>query len=151
MSVSLEVVNGVGPAMAEMLKSNGFNSVEDLANTSVETLVDLPGFGPARATQIILRANEALAHLEAETAEVDLNEPESAEDTAEAAEYEEAPEEADTAAETTAVSADTDDEVPAAEEIPADAADVPEPTAAPIEDPVEVSFAAAEDETDTET
>ena len=71
MAASIEVISGIGPAMADMLRSNGFTSVEDLANSSVEALVDLPGFGPARARQIIRQANAHLASMDAEQADED--------------------------------------------------------------------------------
>lgn len=80
MAASLQLITGIGPAAAGLLANNGYPSAEALADASVEELTELPGFGPARAQQIINDAKALIAEQQAET------EPDVEEDTAQTAE-----------------------------------------------------------------
>ncbi len=61
MTQSILDVRGIGPAMQVVLAKNGFKTIEDLANTSVEQLVVIPGFSELKATQVINDARNLVA------------------------------------------------------------------------------------------
>ena len=67
MGTPLTSVNGIGPAAAAVLAEHGIASAEQLAACVVDTLVKVPGFGPARATAT-LRAARSLVEGQAGTA-----------------------------------------------------------------------------------
>lgn len=52
-------VSGIGAGSAAVLRESGISSVRDLAETPLESLVQVPGFGPTRAAAVI-RAAQAL-------------------------------------------------------------------------------------------
>jgi hypothetical protein len=60
MSTPLTLVKGIGPATAEKLATAGINNAEDLAATTREQLAGIPGFGPARADQILANASQLI-------------------------------------------------------------------------------------------
>ena len=49
-------IRGVGPDSARLLEQQGFKRVADVAKASVDSLVAVQGFGPARAAQVIADA-----------------------------------------------------------------------------------------------
>ena len=53
-------VKGIGPAAAKLLAEQGIASAEDLAATTLEKLVAIPGFSDIRARQVIAAANLTL-------------------------------------------------------------------------------------------
>lgn len=61
----LTQISGIGPATADVLTSNGFDSVQAIANATVAALSRVPGFGPARAAVVIGAAKAALSVPEA--------------------------------------------------------------------------------------
>lgn len=60
MSLSLTSVTGIGPAAAKQLKSYGFSSAESIAAATVDDLLQVPGFGQARAVAVIQAAKAML-------------------------------------------------------------------------------------------
>ena len=61
MVMSIQNVNGVGPAAAEALAQHGVVTPEQLAASTVEVISKVPGFSEARAQRIITAA-QALAN-----------------------------------------------------------------------------------------
>lgn len=55
---SIEKLEGVGEKLAEVLKSHGFHSVQDILQTDVEKLSDLPGIGAKKAEKLIRSAKQ---------------------------------------------------------------------------------------------
>lgn len=53
MTTSITDISGVGAITAEILKEQGYSTIEDLAAANVEDLAKLHGFGAIRAQQII--------------------------------------------------------------------------------------------------
>lgn len=66
MAIVITKVWGIGAQTADVLAEHGFKTAEDLAQTSVLSLVNVPGFGPAKAQKVI---ESALALLEANVQE----------------------------------------------------------------------------------
>ena len=60
MSTHLTAVSGIGPAAAGLLEKHGIASAEQLAQTTVDALSKVPGFGPARAATVLAAARTAL-------------------------------------------------------------------------------------------
>ncbi len=60
MTTSITDISGVGAITAEILKEQGYNTIEDLAAANVDDLAKLHGFGAVRAKQIIDLANNHL-------------------------------------------------------------------------------------------
>ena len=58
MTISIQLIKGIGPSAAEHLAKSGLTSAEDVARASSDQLLAVPGFGPARVKQIM---GEALA------------------------------------------------------------------------------------------
>ncbi|MFT6909557.1 MAG: transcription termination factor NusA [Oleiphilaceae bacterium] len=63
MTQSILHVRGIGPAMQVTLAKNGFKTIEDLANTTVELLIVIPGFSELKATQVINDARNLLVSI----------------------------------------------------------------------------------------
>ncbi len=59
--IPITSIKGIGPSSALLLKTNGFTSIKDIAEASVEQLQNVPGFGPVRAASIIEDAARLLA------------------------------------------------------------------------------------------
>ena len=53
-------ISGIGDATAQRLKTHGIDSVEAVAQASIEQLVAVPGIGPDRAAALRLSANRLL-------------------------------------------------------------------------------------------
>lgn len=51
-------VAGIGPSTAALLTEHGIESAEALANSPLERLLSIPGFGPARAQSVLAAAAE---------------------------------------------------------------------------------------------
>jgi len=58
MTQSILDVRGIGPATQVTLAKNGFKTIHDLASTTVEILVLIPGFNELKAAQVIAHARE---------------------------------------------------------------------------------------------
>ena len=56
MKTDIERVPGIGPHSAKVLTTSGFDSIDSLANATVEQLSTVPGFGAARAGKVIRSA-----------------------------------------------------------------------------------------------
>jgi peptidylprolyl isomerase len=69
MSLKLEDVKGLGKKV-DTLKEAGIDSVEKLANSKIEDLVDLKGIGKATAEKIVENAKELLGSPKSESEEV---------------------------------------------------------------------------------
>ena len=54
-------IKGIAGHTAGALQEYGFVTVEDISQASVAALCDVPGFGPARAQQVIESARDLLA------------------------------------------------------------------------------------------
>lgn len=59
--IPITSIKGIGPSSALLLETNGFTSLKDIAEASVEQLQNVPGFGPVRAASIIKDASRLLA------------------------------------------------------------------------------------------
>jgi len=53
---SVDRIEGVGEKTAEILKSNGFQTVQDLLGSDAEKLSSLPGIGPKKAEKLLQSA-----------------------------------------------------------------------------------------------
>jgi transcription termination/antitermination protein NusA len=53
---SVDRIEGVGEKTAEILKANGFQTVQDLLGSDVEKLSSLPGIGPKKAEKLLQSA-----------------------------------------------------------------------------------------------
>lgn len=53
-------ISGIGDATAQRLRTHGIDSVEAVAQASIEQLVAVPGIGPDRAAALRLSANRLL-------------------------------------------------------------------------------------------
>ena len=60
MATPLTEIPGIGPSTAEILQTQGFDSAETLAASTVEKVSEVPGFGSLRASAVIRAANELL-------------------------------------------------------------------------------------------
>lgn len=54
-------ISGIAGRTAELLKENGFSSLESIANSSIENLAKVRGFSVARAERVIQQANDILS------------------------------------------------------------------------------------------
>ena len=61
MTSDLTQVTGIGPAAAAILKTHGFQTIEDLASASPANIMVVPGFGESRANQVITSAKAILS------------------------------------------------------------------------------------------
>ncbi len=61
MTASLTEISGIGPQTAAVLANNGFKTVDSVANASVESLSNVPGFSQARAASTIKSARDLLS------------------------------------------------------------------------------------------
>ena len=61
MTVALTRIPGIGPGTAKVLLEKGFKSADQIAQTTIEQLVSVPGFSTARASKTIEAATELLA------------------------------------------------------------------------------------------
>jgi transcription termination factor NusA len=60
MPTDLTHVRGIGPAAAETIKQHGIVSAEDLASADIADIVEIPGFGESRASEVIAAAKMAV-------------------------------------------------------------------------------------------
>ena len=60
MSITMSQVKGIGPATEGNLAAAGFTTVKSLADATLEQLIAVPGFGNARANQVIEHARQLL-------------------------------------------------------------------------------------------
>jgi hypothetical protein len=81
MPTALLHVKGIGPATADTLTDAGITTVDQLAALTPEQLADVPGFGEARARQVIAHARQLSAAEAEEGADADAPQPESTADT----------------------------------------------------------------------
>jgi predicted flap endonuclease-1-like 5' DNA nuclease len=58
--IDITKIRGIGPSVAEKLRSGGFTTVEQIANTTPEQLADIRGVGQANAQKIIEGAQQLL-------------------------------------------------------------------------------------------
>lgn len=65
MTTSITDISGVGTATAEILRRQGYNTIDDLAAANVDDLAALHGFGVIRAQQIIDLARNHLTNIPA--------------------------------------------------------------------------------------
>jgi Holliday junction resolvasome RuvABC DNA-binding subunit len=56
----VDQMEGVGEKTAEILKSNGFRTIQDILKTNVESLSALPGIGIKKAEKLIQSAQSYL-------------------------------------------------------------------------------------------
>jgi len=68
---SLGAIEGVGAATAEQLFQNGYKSAADVAAADTETLVEIDGIGPERASGVIEAARVRAEHEAVEAAEAE--------------------------------------------------------------------------------
>ena len=61
MPTPVTAIPGIGPATADLLGKHGFTSAESIAETSVEKLSLVPGFGEIRAVNTIKAAADAVS------------------------------------------------------------------------------------------
>jgi len=61
MTTALTKVSGIGPSTAKVLTENGFESAQQLADTTILQLSKVPGFSTARASRTIKAANALLS------------------------------------------------------------------------------------------
>ena len=61
MTTALTKVSGIGPSTAKVLTENGFESAQQLADTTIVQLSKVPGFSAARASRTIKAANALLS------------------------------------------------------------------------------------------
>ncbi len=61
MALPISKITGVGPHTVNVLMEHGYTSVESIANTKIVDLTQVPGFGIARASNIIAAAKTLLA------------------------------------------------------------------------------------------
>lgn len=80
MNSDLTQVTGIGPAAAAILKTHGFQTIEDLASASAANIMVVPGFGESRASQVIASAKAILSG-SGETKAAQPSKAKSAEDT----------------------------------------------------------------------
>ncbi|MBY9003440.1 MAG: hypothetical protein KGD73_05675 [Candidatus Lokiarchaeota archaeon] len=57
-SDDLTDMKGIGPTIALKLKTNGFNTIKDIANSMPEQIARIPGIGVATASKMITNAKE---------------------------------------------------------------------------------------------
>ncbi|MCP4387725.1 MAG: helix-hairpin-helix domain-containing protein, partial [Gammaproteobacteria bacterium] len=62
MTVTISNISGIGPQTAEILTKHGFETVKAIAESTVEKLSSVPGFGAARARTTISAATALLAN-----------------------------------------------------------------------------------------
>ena len=61
MKTAITEISGIGPGTAKILMENGFASLQEIADTSIDKLAAVPGFGPVRAGRVIKAANEVIS------------------------------------------------------------------------------------------
>jgi len=61
MTTTLNQIPGIGPSTVKVLTENGFDSAQQIADTTIAQLSRVPGFGAARASRTIKAANEVLS------------------------------------------------------------------------------------------
>lgn len=61
MNSDITQITGIGPAAAAVLKTHGFQTIEDLASASPAKIMAVPGFGESRANQVITSAKAILS------------------------------------------------------------------------------------------
>jgi N utilization substance protein A len=59
-SDSVDRIDGVGEKTAEILKTNGFQTIQDLLKVDIERLSSLPGIGPKRAEKLLQSARRVI-------------------------------------------------------------------------------------------
>jgi N utilization substance protein A len=102
MMVPIGKLSGVGDVLEERLVSADINTVQELADSTIEELIQIEGIGEKSATQLIERAKEYMVELEEERRqreEAELAEAEAEEAEAEDESEEEGEEEEDAEAE----------------------------------------------------
>ncbi len=62
MNTPLTQIEGVGPAMANALASNGYAFAEDVAGCDLESLCTVPGIGAVRGEKLLAAAKSLVAH-----------------------------------------------------------------------------------------
>ena len=60
MTIALTKIPGIGPSTAKILTENGFESAQQLADTTITLLSKVPGFSAVRASRTIKAANAQL-------------------------------------------------------------------------------------------
>ncbi len=68
MATPISKITGIGPHTANVLMEHGYTSVESIANTKIVDLTGVPGFGLARARNIIAAAKTLIKKHKAESA-----------------------------------------------------------------------------------
>jgi NAD-dependent DNA ligase len=71
MNSAITDIPGIGPAAAKTLMENGFKSLREIADTTIDKLAAVPGFGSIRAGRVIKAANEVLSNAADAVAEAD--------------------------------------------------------------------------------
>ncbi len=61
MTTSIIDIPGIGPETEKTMIDNGFNTLNDVAYSTVEMLANVPGFGEIKAGKVIQAANELLS------------------------------------------------------------------------------------------
>ena len=59
-SDSVDRIEGVGEKTAEILRTNGFQTIQDLLKVDIERLSSLPGIGPKRAEKLLQSARRVI-------------------------------------------------------------------------------------------
>ena len=75
-SDDLTSVKGVGPTIALKLKSNGFNTLQEIANSTPERIARIPGIGVVTASKMITNAKEYLSGSEEKIQNLPTSAPE---------------------------------------------------------------------------
>ncbi|MCP4431126.1 MAG: helix-hairpin-helix domain-containing protein, partial [Gammaproteobacteria bacterium] len=68
MTISLTHIQGIGSSTTKILADNGFESVHQLASSTITQLTKVPGFGAVRANRVISAAIELLTAADDSTA-----------------------------------------------------------------------------------
>ncbi len=69
MPMSIRLVKGIGPATENALNAAGITTAEELATSTVETLVAIPGFSEIRARSVIDHARQCVSDASADEKE----------------------------------------------------------------------------------
>jgi len=70
--VSILSIEGIGKKAKDILEEAGFDSIDKIANTSVEKLLKLPGIGEKTAKKMIGSARDVIKRIQAEAKHKDL-------------------------------------------------------------------------------
>ncbi|MDD5680867.1 MAG: transcription termination factor NusA [Candidatus Omnitrophica bacterium] len=73
--VSILSIEGIGKKAKDILEEAGFDSIDKIANTSVERLVKLPGIGEKTAKKMIDSAKDVIKRIQAEAKKDSAAEP----------------------------------------------------------------------------